>query len=165
VIDGPSRPSAATRSPLFRQKDRAFRAIPGAVPTCRRLVRIGLFAHGLADLADDACAVTGELAANAVNAMQIEQRAGRLGRLLPLMVLSLDWMSAGIRVGLWDGSPGLPDLRIPAWREETGRGLLIVDALTGGRWGWFATDAGKCVWAEIVRPAAPSHSADRLLDL
>jgi hypothetical protein len=131
---------------------------------CRRLIRIALFAHGLADLVDDACAVTTELAANAVNAMQVEQHAGRLGGLPPFMVLNLEWMSAGVRIGLWDGSPGLPGLRVPGWADETGRGLLVVDALTAGRWGWFAAGAGKCVWAEIARVASPSHSADRLLD-
>jgi hypothetical protein len=103
--------------------------------------------------------VTTELATNAVNAMQIEQQTGRLGRLPPMMVLSLEWMTAGVRIGCWDDSPGIPailDIRAPAWDTDAGAGggLFIVDALTAGRWGWFAAGTGKCVWAEIVRAAA-----------
>jgi serine/threonine-protein kinase RsbW len=153
----PSRPTVTTTRPRFRDKGRAFLAVPRAVPTCRRITRAGLFAHGLADLSDDACAVTTELASNAVSAMQIEQQTGRLGSLPPIMVLSLEWMTAGARIGIWDDSPGIPDIRAiraPAGDAETGGGLFIVDALTAGRWGWFAAGTGKCVWAEIVRAAA-----------
>jgi hypothetical protein len=124
------------------------------VSACRRVVRAGLFAHGLDDLSDDACTVTTELAANAVNAMHAEQQAGRLGSLPPMMVLSLEWVAAGVQIGVWDAAAGLPAIRSPAGDTKNGRGLFVVDALTGGRWGWFAADAGKCVWAEIVRPVA-----------
>lgn len=158
----PFLPAATTTRPLFREKGRAFLAVPRAVPACRRIIRVGLFAHGLADLSDDACAVVTELAANAVNAMQIEHQTGRLGSLPPVMVLSLDWMSAGVRIGLWDGSPGIPEVRAPVWDAETGRGLFTVDALTAGRWGWFAADTGKCVWGEVVRAAAGPVSLTRI---
>jgi hypothetical protein len=60
------------------------------------------------------------------------------------------------------GSSTIPDLRAPAWDADAGRGLFIVDALTAGRWGWFAADTGKCVWAEIVRAAAEPVSKEPL---
>jgi hypothetical protein len=158
----PALPTATTTRPLFREKGRAFPAIPKAVPACRKLVRVGMFAHDMADLSDDACAVTTELATNAVDATQIEQQTGRLGSMPPMMVLSLEWMTAGVRIGFWDDSPAIPDLRAPAWDADAGRGLFIVDALTAGRWGWFAADTGKCVWAEIVHAAAESVSKEPL---
>jgi hypothetical protein len=125
-----------------------------------------MIAHGMADLSGDACAVTTQLATNAVNAMQVEQQTGRLGDLPPIMVVSLEWMTAGVRIGLWDDSPGIPDLRAPDWGADAWadagaeRGLVIVDALTDGQWGWFAVDTGKCVWAEIVRPLGPRRGAE-----
>jgi hypothetical protein len=153
---GPWRPTSTTTRPPFLEKGKAFRAVPKVVPTCRRIVQAGLLAHGLDDLYDDASTVTTVLATNAVDAMQIEQQTGRLRGLPPVMVMSLEWMSAGVRVGFWDDSPGRPGLRAPAWDAEAGRGLFIVDALTAGRWGWFPADTGKCVWAEIARdPALP----------
>jgi hypothetical protein len=59
-------------------------------------------------------------------------------------------------VGCSDSDRGsaTSDPGVPAWDADAGRGLFIVDALTAGRWGWFAADTGKCVWAEIVRAAA-----------
>jgi hypothetical protein len=156
-----SLPIATTARLPFREKGRAFLAIPTAVAACRRLIRAGMLAHGMADRSDDACAVTTELATNAVNAMQIEQQTGRLGSLPPMMVLSLEWMTAGVRIGFWDDSPALPGLGAPARDAEDGRGLFLVDALTAGRWGWFAADTGKCVWAEIVRPGAERVSLTR----
>lgn len=152
----PSFPAATAIRPLFHEKGRAFRAVPQAVPACRRVVQARLLARGLNELSNDACTVTTELAANAVNAMHAEQRPGQLGGLPPMMVLSLEWIAAGVRIGIWDGAAGFPDIGIPAADTENGRGLLIVSALTAGRWGWFAADAGKCVWADIVRTAAPS---------
>lgn len=149
----PSLPDATTARPRFSEKGRAFPAVPEAVPACRRIIRAGLLAHGLAGLSDDASAVTAELTANAVNAMRGEQRAGRPGSRPPIMVLNLEWLAAGVRIGVWDDAPGIPGIEIAARDAETGRGLSIVDALTSGRWGWFAASTGKWVWAECVRPA------------
>lgn len=148
----PSRPAGAATRPMFREQGRAFLAVPRAVPACRMIIRAGLFAHGLADLADNACAVATELATNAVSAMQIERQSGRLGGLPPFVVLSLEWMTSGVRIGLWDDSPGIPSIRAPARGAETVDGLVVVDSLTAGRWGWFGAGTGKCVWAEISRP-------------
>lgn len=149
----PSRPAATTR-PRFQELGRAFLATPETVRACRRVIRAGLFAHGLADLSDDACAVAAELAANAVNATAAARHGGRYGSPPPAIVMSLEWLSDGVRIGFWDGSPDLPSIGLAGQDDESGRGLLIVEALTGGQWGWFTVDGGKCVWAEVVRAAA-----------
>jgi hypothetical protein len=148
----------APNGPLFREEGKAFQAIPRSVPACRRIVRSGLFAHGMADLSDAACVVTTELAANAVNAMQVERQTGRLGSLPAIMVLSLEWMTLGVRIGLWDDSPAVPASR----SAEAGDGLFIVDALSAGRWGWFTAGTGKYVWAEVIRAAAGAGSLTRI---
>jgi hypothetical protein len=46
--------------------------------------------------------------------------------------------SDGVRllIEVWDQATGFPALRRPASDAEAGRGLHLVDALTGGRWGW-----------------------------
>ena len=147
----PVTPLAATPVPLFGDKGRAFHAVPRAVAACRKLVQAGMFAHGMTDLSDSACSVISELAANAIDATQAEHQAARPGDYPPVMVITLDWMTAGVRIGIWDGSPGIPEVRSPDRDAESGRGLLLVGELTAGRWGWFTAGSGKCVWAEVVR--------------
>jgi hypothetical protein len=52
---------------------------------------------------------------------------------------------------VWDEAPGFPAPRRAGSAEESGRGLQLVDALTGGRWGWQAVTSGtKVVWAELA---------------
>lgn len=52
------------------------------------------------------------------------------------------------------GTPGkTPHMRPAApdndWYEE-GRGLCVVDALTGGRWGTWTDEAGRTTWAVVT---------------
>ena len=56
-----------------------------------------------------------------------------------------------VRIEVWDIAPGRPRLRTDAPAlDENGRGLQLVDALSGGRWGSRCCPAGgKVVWAEI----------------
>jgi hypothetical protein len=42
----------------------------------------------------------------------------------------------------------MPEQRRPEWYEESGRGLLIVEALAS-RWGVRPRAAGKTAWAEL----------------
>jgi len=55
-----------------------------------------------------------------------------------------------LRVEVHDDDPTLPVLRTPSPDTVTGRGLLLVEALTD-RWGAVATGAGKVVWFELDR--------------
>jgi len=57
---------------------------------------------------------------------------------------------AGLRVEVTDGSatpPAGPNL--PDWQEESGRGLLLLDALATS-WGSEPRPGGKCVWFELT---------------
>ena len=53
--------------------------------------------------------------------------------------------------------------------DESGRGLLLVEALTDGRWGWLPGPPGqpaKCVWAELIaEDAAPARVTWRGLEV
>jgi len=127
-------------------------AIRDTPRTCRAIVTAALHAHGLADLADDACLVAGELAANAVAALSAADDGGPGGGPVPVIVLVLGWRPTGIRIEIWDTAPGEPQMREPDWQAESGRGLRIVNDVTRGRWGFRSDGTGKCVWAEIGRP-------------
>ena len=54
-----------------------------------------------------------------------------------------------VRVAVSDDGPGLPERRVSSNAEESGRGLMIVDALAQ-RWGVDRTPKGKTVWFEVA---------------
>jgi hypothetical protein len=96
------------------------------------------------------------MTANGVNASAPVQATGRV------LVIRLCLVTDGetLAIECWDQAPGIPVLRAASGLAETGRGLAIIDALTGGAWGWLPAigRADKCVWADIpVRdvPASP----------
>lgn len=133
-------------SPVVRERGTVLGAIPEAAGTCRSIVRAALRSRGLEGLTDDAARVVTELASNAVRAARGEDRAGAG---LPVIVLVLGWPRGGIRIEVWDRSPGVPRMRAPDWEAESGRGLYIVDSVTQGRWGYRQAGDAKCVWAEM----------------
>jgi anti-sigma regulatory factor (Ser/Thr protein kinase) len=55
-----------------------------------------------------------------------------------------------VRVEVHDTDPTLPVLRRPAPDTVTGRGLVLVDALSD-RWGAEGNGDGKVVWFELDR--------------
>ncbi|WP_229375978.1 ATP-binding protein [Streptomyces spirodelae] len=98
-----------------------------------------------------AALIVAELAANAV------RHCGSIGRDFRLH-LTLRESAPGrvLRVEVTDARadkplpPGTP--RLPGDEEETGRGLLLVDALAD-RWGQYGNDAiAKTLWAELDLP-------------
>lgn len=67
--------------------------------------------------------------------------------------------SGRIRVELSDPAPGVwPAIRIAGRGEESGRGLLLVDAFAL-RWGVEQGLYGKTVWCELRAPAVPDGRA------
>lgn len=64
------------------------------------------------------------------------------------VVVSID--TACVRVEVHDGDPTLPTMRAPTPDNVTGRGLVLVDALTD-RWGCVPDGDGKAVWFELDR--------------
>ncbi|MFE2032969.1 ATP-binding protein [Streptomyces scopuliridis] len=99
---------------------------------------------------DDVLLVVGELSANAVT--HARKFPGRQWRLAVVPNPEV------IRVEVSDADAERhPELSPPSDREqgdtERGRGLELVDTLTGGAWGVAERIVGKTVWAQIKRPA------------
>lgn len=113
---------------------------PAALTTpaqARRFVVGALMAGGVA--VDEAVPlVVSELVTNVVlhvgSPAQVEVRVG----------------NDSVRIEVHDSAGELPVLRDPAPSSVTGRGLMLVDALSD-RWGADRTDTGKVVWFEIDR--------------
>jgi anti-sigma regulatory factor (Ser/Thr protein kinase) len=131
-----------------------FAALPTAPGLARGHTRAALAGWGLGELADTAELIASEMTANAVNASAPAQAAG------PVLVIRLCLVTDGdvLIIECWDQAPGVPVLREASGFAETGRGLAIVDTLTGGAWGCRPAigRAGKCVWAKIPVGHAPA---------
>lgn len=59
-----------------------------------------------------------------------------------------------IMIEIYDQAAGQSVLKNVRADAESGRGLPIIDRITGGRRGWHAVrnEIGKCVWAELCMP-------------
>lgn len=142
---------------------------PRCVSSARHLVVTSLAEWGLDRLADEAVLCASELATNAV----LHSRTP--------FTLALRTIPGGVRIDVHDGRPDrlpvpLPGRLDPLSSGATGRGLRLVAGMAT-RWGYFTTDLGKTVWAELagarqggpveplvelaVRP--PGHSAPPVL--
>ncbi|GAB2713494.1 ATP-binding protein [Kitasatospora kifunensis] len=136
---------------------------PNPTSPVRRRLRAALAALRVpADAVDDAVLMASELVANA------HRHAPGAGRLRLVVTATT------VRVEVHDGNPRLPgpgpcsgsppapgrrsgEIDCPSsWLAESGRGLRIVHALSGGRWGSRTTASGKHVWFALPRPV--SHS-------
>ena len=120
----------------------------------RAEVRRALRRWGMRELIADASLVACELVANAVVHVRRERsqlRDCRIG-------FTVRRVCGGVVIELHDHGVPKPLAAPPSGDrlEEGGRGLLIVDALTGGAWGTAARPGGpgKVVWALLPVPAA-----------
>lgn len=90
------------------------------------------------DLLDDAALVLSELVGNAVRHAEgetMQVRLRRTGRVL--------------RIAVQDGSSAPPAPRTASFEDESGRGMLIIEALSH-HWGWEPLPSGKVVWADVA---------------
>lgn len=117
---------------------------PRCVGEARHELHRVLNAWGLEDLVDRAELVLSELLTNALRHTdsppdcEIETRY----ELLP----------AGVRIEVHDADDNRPTVQNPSADEENGRGLALVDALTGARWGVSGREGvGKLMWAVLER--------------
>jgi anti-sigma regulatory factor (Ser/Thr protein kinase) len=133
--------SAAQTSP---ERETACRVRQVALPTdgqaagiARRVTRDALSSWQLKHLADSAALVVSELVANALQHAHADPPELRL-------------QSAGnwLRVEVHDGDHHPAKVRATAALKETGRGLVLVEAIAR-RWGVRKTEVGKAVWAEL----------------
>jgi hypothetical protein len=108
------------------------------------------------DRADDVAAVVTELLTNAIKHAlpQAQLAAGPLSS-WPIKV-GLLHPGSHVICAIADPSTKLPELRAPDWQDESGRGLLVVSALSD-HWGCCpAPDAqGKVVWSAFATTARP----------
>ena len=114
-----------------------FPAVLTTPADARRFV-VGALRAGGVEVDDAVPLVVSELVTNAVlhagSAAQVEVRIG----------------NEIVRIEVHDSATELPTLRQPDPYHVTGRGLMLVDALSD-RWGAVPTPVGKIVWFEIDR--------------
>jgi anti-sigma regulatory factor (Ser/Thr protein kinase) len=118
-------------------------ALPSAVPCARLHARLLMREWGRPELAENVEILVSELVTNAVHAT----RSLKLTCPVRLWLLS---EKARVLVLVHDAGPRSP-VRVDASGEaETGRGLLLVEALSA-TWDWYFTreTGGKVVWALI----------------
>jgi serine/threonine-protein kinase RsbW len=113
-----------------------------SVGRARRELRGTLGAWGLDHLTDPAELVLSELLTNALRYARTP--AGRL------VETRFERTADGVRIEVHDANDRLPQMRRAADDDEGGRGLALVDALTGRRWGVSSRQGvGKLVWALV----------------
>uniref|UniRef100_A0AAU3GK41 protein-serine/threonine phosphatase n=1 Tax=Streptomyces sp. NBC_01401 TaxID=2903854 RepID=A0AAU3GK41_9ACTN len=125
------------RAPRLHQY--IHQADPQGLSEARSIVRQALTDWDLADLADDAELVTGELLVNVL--LHTEGGAVLTLEVLPEPVRR-------IRLSVQDRSSVWPRRRTPGETSTSGRGLLLLDAVSV-RWGIEPRGEGKAVWCEI----------------
>jgi anti-sigma regulatory factor (Ser/Thr protein kinase) len=125
------------RETVCRVRQVALPADGQAAGTARRITRDTLASWQLAHLADSATLVVSELVANALQHAHADPPE-----------LRLESGGSWLRVEVHDGDRHPPQLRAAVGLEETGRGLILVEAIAS-RWGVRETEEGKAVWAEL----------------
>lgn len=118
---------------------------PACVGEARRQLRAALAGWGLKELADESVLVLSELLANAVeHSRNPDRTVGTRFSRLP--------GGGGVRIEVHDADTAhLPRVRAAADDAPRGRGLLLVAACTGQRWGVDVVDGRKAVWGEVKR--------------
>ncbi len=118
-----------------------FGALPGAVPCTRLHARQVLWEWGAAPLTNSAELVVSELMTNAVAASQFA------GFVLPVRLWLLSDKTR-VLILIWDSNPQPPVRAGSGDEAESGRGLVLVEAVST-RWGSYPTPGlgGKVVWA------------------
>jgi anti-sigma regulatory factor (Ser/Thr protein kinase) len=118
-----------------------------AAGVARQVTRETLTAWRVAHLEETAVLLISELVTNAV-------RHARTGPLA--MALHLEAAGAWLRIEVHDADPHEPRQRTPAGLDESGFGLLLIEALAGS-WGVRQTATGKAVWAELDARQVANH--------
>lgn len=135
------------RAPRLHQY--IHQADPEGLSDARSIVRQALRDWNMADLADDAELVTGELLVNVL--LHTEG-----GAVLTLEVLREPVRR--VRLSVQDRSSAWPRRRTPGETATSGRGLLLLDAIAV-RWGIEPRGEGKAVWCEIGPPTPPTSGS------
>ena len=138
VGDPATNTSTKAAAVVARAEDaRSFRCDPRSSGLARRFVADRLNAWGRQAFVDDASIVVAELATNAVVHATSE------------FIVSLSFHRDTVRVSVRDASSALPAMKDPTPHSISGRGLVLVSAVTQ-RWGTELLADGKVVWAELI---------------
>ena len=105
----------------------------------RRATRDALAAWRMTDLEETAVLLVSELVTNVV--LHAEPFPA-------FMVLRLEIADGCLRIAVRDADPNGPRPRTPDRLDESGFGMMLVDALAD-RWGVRQTPPGKAVWVEL----------------
>jgi anti-sigma regulatory factor (Ser/Thr protein kinase) len=132
-------------------------AVPDAVAHARRFALSQLRKWGLEPLADDVELVTSELVTNAVRKVG-HADLGALARTEPpVIVLRLRLTARRLFSEVWDPSPEPPVPVQAGALDESGRGMVLVSALSS-RWASYPSPGGQgkvvLAWWELGHSVA-----------
>ena len=116
-----------------------------AAGLARQAARDALAAWRLEELAETAVLLVSELVTNAVRHASTGGSA---------IVLRLETSGGWLRIEVHDADPGGPVPRALAGLDESGFGLVLVDAMAD-KWGVRQTAGGKAVWVELETQPGP----------
>jgi anti-sigma regulatory factor (Ser/Thr protein kinase) len=119
--------------------------LPGSVPCARLHTTQVLWEWGLAELSDSVELLVSELVTNAIRVSASMEHVSSVR-------LWLRSDKTRVLMLVWDANPR-PPVRIEATEDaESGRGLLLVEAISD-TWNWYQPNGmdGKIVWAEVSR--------------
>lgn len=133
-----------------------WRRDPRTVGRARRLLLRHLNAWDMKGLADTAELVLSELVTNAVQHAHGPEDA--------LVETRFERLTGGaLRIEVHDANGNRPEPRRLSADAESGRGLALVDALTGGRWGVSSREGvGKLLWAECAADDGSTEKAEEV---
>jgi anti-sigma regulatory factor (Ser/Thr protein kinase) len=122
-------------------------AAPQSAGIARRFAAARLAEWGLADLSDDVDLIISELITNALLHARTQLRSDP--EAVVRLDLEYDRDGEALVCRVADGSPLPPTPEQAADTAESGRGLLLVEALSSA-WGWNPVPGGgKVVWARF----------------
>jgi anti-sigma regulatory factor (Ser/Thr protein kinase) len=119
-----------------RESTMTYPASPESIRRARQFARATLSDWGLDHLADDAGLVVSELASNSVHHVK------------SAFSLTVSFRASRVRIAIEDASDLPPVAREPTRSANSGRGLVLVAALSE-TWGVERSPIGKIVWADI----------------
>jgi hypothetical protein len=126
-------------------------AVPASVRIARSHARNAVRDWSLEILADAVELIVSEMTTNAVRASaDVEGQHAASGQVpdAPRMRLWLTSDRHSVLIQVWDGDHRHPTCQDPAPDAESGRGMLLIKALSA-QWGCYARDGqdGKIIWA------------------
>ncbi|HEY5990081.1 MAG TPA: ATP-binding protein [Streptosporangiaceae bacterium] len=122
-------------------------ALPGAVPCARLHSRQLLWEWGISQVSEQVELLVSELMTNAVNASR------SIEGVFPVVRLWLMSDRTRVLILIWDAN-AQPPIRFDAGEDaESGRGLLLVEAISE-QWNWYFVPetGGKVVWCLVTLP-------------